>query len=73
MKILKAIRRYYFYCGIEKEEYNELKKDAYGSNFEVWRIWHFIFRIRERLAGGPASYISFYVVSVPVWVLDKHE
>ena len=42
MKILKAIRRYYFYCGIEKEEYNELKKDAYVSNFEVWRILHFI-------------------------------
>ena len=42
MKLLKTIRRYYFYCGIEKEEYNELKKDAYVSNFEVWRILHFI-------------------------------
>ena len=42
MKLLKTIRRYYFYCGIEKDEYNELKKDAYVSNFEVWRILHFI-------------------------------
>ncbi|SNU07007.1 diguanylate cyclase (GGDEF) domain-containing protein [Lachnospiraceae bacterium] len=42
MKLLKTIRRYYFYCGIEKEEYNELKKDAYVSNYEVWRILHFI-------------------------------
>ena len=45
MKLLKAIRRYYFYCGIEKEEYNELKKDAYVSNFEVWRILHFIMAV----------------------------
>ena len=42
MKFLKKIRRYYLYCGIEKDEYNELKKDAYVSNFEVWRILHFI-------------------------------
>ena len=42
MKLLKKIRRYYLYCGIEKDEYNELKKDAYVSNFEVWRILHFI-------------------------------
>ena len=42
MKILRTIRNYYFYCGIEKEEYNELKKDAYISNYKIWRILHFL-------------------------------
>lgn len=40
MKILKNIRNYIFYCGIEKNEYKVLKKDAYVSNFEVWRVLH---------------------------------
>lgn len=42
MSILKTIRNYYFYCGIEKDEYNAVKKDAYISNFEVWKILHFL-------------------------------
>ena len=42
MKVLKTIRNYYFYCGIEKDEYNAIKKDAYVSNFEVWKILHFL-------------------------------
>ena len=42
MKVIKAIRNYYFYCGIEKDEYNAVKKDAYISNFEVWKILHFL-------------------------------
>lgn len=37
---LKTVRNYFCYCGIEKDEYNALKKDAYVSNFEVWRILH---------------------------------
>ena len=40
MKTLRIIRNYICYCGIEKDEYNKLKKDAYVSNFEVWRILH---------------------------------
>ena len=40
MKILKTLRNYFFYCGIEKDEYNALKKDAYISNFKVWRVLH---------------------------------
>lgn len=40
--LLRTIRNYFFYCGIEKEEYNAIKKDAYVSNFEVWRILHFL-------------------------------
>ena len=42
MNVLKTIRNYYFYCGIEKDEYNAVKKDAYISNFEVWKILHFL-------------------------------
>ena len=41
MVILKSLRNYFVYCGIEKEEYNALKKDAYVSNFIIWRIMHF--------------------------------
>ncbi len=42
MQTLRRLRNYYFYCGIEKDEYNALKKDAYVSNFEVWKILHFL-------------------------------
>ena len=40
MKILRLIRNYLCYCGIEKDEYNAVKKDAYVSNFKTWRILH---------------------------------
>ena len=42
MNVLKTVQNYYFYCGIEKDEYNAVKKDAYVSNFEVWKILHFL-------------------------------
>ena len=42
MKALKTMRNYICYCGIEKDEYNALKKDAYISNFGVWRILHIL-------------------------------
>jgi diguanylate cyclase (GGDEF)-like protein len=42
MKVLRLIRNYFFYCGIEKDEYNAIKKDAYISNFNVWKILHFL-------------------------------
>ena len=42
MGFLRTIRNYFLYCGIEKDEYNALKKDAYVSNFKVWRILHFL-------------------------------
>ncbi|MBR7019872.1 MAG: GGDEF domain-containing protein [Lachnospiraceae bacterium] len=41
MKALRTIRNYLFYCGIERDEYNRIKEDAYVSNFVVWRILHF--------------------------------
>ncbi len=45
MKLLRIIRNYFFYCGIEKDEYNAIKKDAYVSNFEVWKILHFLMAV----------------------------
>ena len=42
MKFFRKIRNYICYCGIEKNEYKELKKNAYISNFEIWRILHFL-------------------------------
>lgn len=41
MKILRILKNYYFYCGIEKDEYDAIKKDVYASNFVIWRILHF--------------------------------
>ena len=41
-KALKTIRNYICYCGIEKEEFKAVKKDAYAANFEMWRILHII-------------------------------
>ena len=40
MKVLHTLINYLCYCGIEKEEYNCVKKDAYISNFKIWRILH---------------------------------
>ena len=38
--ILKTISNYFLYCGLEKDEYNAVKKDAYISNFMIWRVLH---------------------------------
>ena len=40
MKVLRIIRNYLCYCGIDKEEFKAVKKDVYASNFQVWRILH---------------------------------
>ena len=40
MKFLRTQRNFFCYCGIEKDEYKALKKDAYVSNFAVWRVLH---------------------------------
>ena len=40
MKVMQKIINYFCYCGVTKEEYRNLKKDAYISNFEVWRVLH---------------------------------
>ncbi len=45
MKGLKTIANYFFYCGIGKEEYDAVKKDAYHSNFVLWRKLHYLMAI----------------------------
>ena len=40
MKVFRILRNYFFYCGLEKDDYNALKKDAYISNFVIWRVLH---------------------------------
>ena len=54
MKVLKTIRNYFCYCGIEKDEYNAVKKAAYISNFRVWRILQIIM---------VAAFGSFLIIS----------
>ena len=70
MRILRQLRNYFCYCGIEKDEYNAVKKDAYVSNFAVWRILHllitvtfaFLF-IASLLSGMMSSNRIFYMVA----------
>lgn len=46
MKVLETLRNYICYCGIAKEEYNAIKKkDAYVSNFNVWKVLHFLMTV----------------------------
>ena len=45
MKALHVFRNYWCYCGIEKDEYKALKKDAYASNFIVWRVLHIVMTV----------------------------
>ena len=39
-QLFRIIHNYFFYCGIEKEEYNAVKKNVYFSNFVTWRSLH---------------------------------
>ena len=45
MKLLRKFRNYFCYCGIEKDEYNSVKKGAYISNFDVWRVLHILMTV----------------------------
>ena len=86
MKALKKLCDYFFYCGIGKDKYNKIKKDAYVSNFNVWRILHvliavvFLFLFIVSLFDGPmvvnrwfylASLIYFCLTSVLFFFLKK--
>ena len=44
-KIPEKIRDYFCYCGISKDEYNSLKKQAYISNFTLWQVLHVLMTI----------------------------
>ena len=86
MKVLKKLCDYFFYCGIGKDEYNKIKKDAYVSNFIVWRILHvliavvFLFLFVVSLFDGPmvvnrwfylASLLYFCLASILFFFLKK--
>ena len=86
MRLLKKLCDYFFYCGIGKDEYNKIKKDAYVSNFIVWRILHvliavvFLFLFVVSLFDGPmvvnrwfylASLIYFCLTSILFFFLKK--
>ena len=44
--MFRKLKNYICYCGIEKDEYNALKKEgAYVSNFNVWRVLHFLMTV----------------------------
>ena len=60
MRLLKKIRNYFCYCGLEKEEYHEIKKSAYISNFEIWRILHLMMAVIF-LALSIASFINDFM------------
>ena len=55
MKVLKIIRNYLLYCGIEKEEYDAIKKDARVSNYVVWRVFSLLM---------VAAFAFLYVISL---------
>ena len=85
-KTLRTLRNYVCYCGIEKEEFKAVKKDAYASNFQIWRILHiimdiafailFVFAIFNDLAKDNlyfylGAFIYSAVATVFFFVLDK--
>lgn len=80
MKLLHTIRNYILYCGIEKDVYNALKKDAYVSNFKVWRVLHclmtFVFAMLflgslsvDIMAKNKLFYLLMFVYSAAVTCL----
>ena len=88
MKILKKIRNYFCYCGIEKDLYRKIKKDAYVSNFQVWRVLHvlmdlafallFIFSLINDLADENrwfylGALLYSLVATIPFFVVKKKD
>ena len=79
-KILKTVRNYFCYCGIEKEEYQAVKKSAYISNFNVWKLLHVLMAgaftilfvsslISELLKQNMFFYLALMVYSIIATVL----
>ena len=68
MKGLKTIKNYFCYCGLEKDEYNAIKKDAYVSNFVIWRVLH-IFMAAVFLFLYIATYFNHLLVSNRIFYL----
>ena len=87
MIILKKLRNYLFYCGIDKEEFYAIKKEAYSSNFEIWRVLHcfmsalfgflFVYSLfAELFKSNMLFYLGIFIYSVIntviFFVLKKH-
>lgn len=64
MRKLRKLCNYFFYCGIEREEYKRVKKDAYVSNFIIWRILHFLMA---------AAFGSLFLASIFNGMLRKNQ
>ncbi|MBR0302734.1 MAG: hypothetical protein IJQ80_02680 [Clostridia bacterium] len=86
MRLLRKIRDYLCYCGIEREEFTAIKKGAYVSNFVVWRTLHILLTvvfgflfvdsvISPLLSSNTVfyliSFIYFVVVTVAFFFLNK--
>ena len=63
MNLLRVLRNYYFYCGIEKDEYKAIKKDAYISNYEIWKFLHFLML---------ATFGILYIASMFITLLESN-
>ena len=75
MNVFRTIRNYLCYCGIEKSEYNAIKKDAYISNYRVWRILQIVMVIvfgiffvgsffAELMKANRAIYLAIFLYSL---------
>ena len=80
VKALRTLRNYLCYCGIEKEDYNAVKKGAYISNFRVWRILNFLMTtvfgaffinsmVSDMLVKNRIAYLAVLIYCVIVTVL----
>ena len=86
MVILKKIRNYLCYCGIDKKEYDAIKRDVYVSNFVVWRILHcllsaafgflFVYSLFDKMFGSNrwfylAALLYSLFAMVSFWIIKK--
>ena len=65
-KVMLWVRDLFCYCGVSREEYESVKKEAYISNFEVWKNLHILM-----FAGGALLEVYLFRnegMSVPVFI-----
>ena len=43
--LLRTFRNYFCYCGIDKQEFEQVKNDAFKSNYEIWRVLHVLMSV----------------------------
>lgn len=63
MDAIRKIRDVFFYCGLSKEEYKAIKREAYVSNFKVWKYLH-CFMAFAFLLLGTVFYVRFGLTAV---------